>query len=356
VTTKQKMAQARDLIRARRYDEARTVLESVDHSLAREWLNKLDRTAPADHGPSLPQSYESPVSYEHPSGRAAQKTTSTAPVAGVLLLLVFAVVGGVGAGVLLFFSSTFIYLIFFSPILAAGLAGLIVDQGVRFGKIRDSFTAVLFGLLIGFLLYGTFRYAEYIDFRREVREEILQIQPGADFDWIDSFIDDGLRQDTGYSAFPGYVVMTAREGMSLTLRSRSTRQELDFTIGEGLTVIYWGVEILIMLIVPAGMANRGANQPFCEGENTWLKFKKIGYVPGILAESFIGSLRAGDFYTAGSYIENKGVKVPRLDVEAGRCGDHAPTAQLRVLVNKGNDREAIIVANISATEYNSLIG
>jgi hypothetical protein len=46
--SKAKMQEARELIRAARYDEARDILMKVDHPLAKDWLEKLDKIDP-DH-------------------------------------------------------------------------------------------------------------------------------------------------------------------------------------------------------------------------------------------------------------------------------------------------------------------
>jgi hypothetical protein len=40
------MTKARDLIRAKKYNQARRVLETVDHPLAEKWLDRLDEIAP----------------------------------------------------------------------------------------------------------------------------------------------------------------------------------------------------------------------------------------------------------------------------------------------------------------------
>jgi hypothetical protein len=44
--SKTKMQEARELIRAGRNNEARDILKTIDHPLAREWLQKLDKIAP----------------------------------------------------------------------------------------------------------------------------------------------------------------------------------------------------------------------------------------------------------------------------------------------------------------------
>jgi tetratricopeptide (TPR) repeat protein len=43
--------QARELIRDKRYDEARALLREIDHPTAREWLAKLDKLAPEPPAP-----------------------------------------------------------------------------------------------------------------------------------------------------------------------------------------------------------------------------------------------------------------------------------------------------------------
>ena len=48
---KQKMERARDLIKAQRYDEARTILQGVNHPTAKKWLMKLEEIAPIDDFP-----------------------------------------------------------------------------------------------------------------------------------------------------------------------------------------------------------------------------------------------------------------------------------------------------------------
>ncbi len=44
--SKAKFEAARELIQEKRYDEARAILKTLDHPLAKEWLVKLEKTAP----------------------------------------------------------------------------------------------------------------------------------------------------------------------------------------------------------------------------------------------------------------------------------------------------------------------
>lgn len=49
--SREAMLEARELIKAKRYDEARFILHSIDHPTAQEWLAKLDQIAPVSTTP-----------------------------------------------------------------------------------------------------------------------------------------------------------------------------------------------------------------------------------------------------------------------------------------------------------------
>lgn len=45
-TSREKMQQARELIQAKRYDEARAILRGINHDMALDWLDKIDKLDP----------------------------------------------------------------------------------------------------------------------------------------------------------------------------------------------------------------------------------------------------------------------------------------------------------------------
>lgn len=49
--TKQALTQARDLIKQKRYDDARNILVNVNHPLAEQWLERIDQLAPQSAAP-----------------------------------------------------------------------------------------------------------------------------------------------------------------------------------------------------------------------------------------------------------------------------------------------------------------
>jgi hypothetical protein len=52
--SKAKMEAARELIREKRYDEARAILRTVDHPTARQWLGKLEQIDPVGRPNPVP--------------------------------------------------------------------------------------------------------------------------------------------------------------------------------------------------------------------------------------------------------------------------------------------------------------
>lgn len=50
--SQEQLIQARELLRQKRYDEARALLRGIDHPTARQWLEKLERIAPETASPA----------------------------------------------------------------------------------------------------------------------------------------------------------------------------------------------------------------------------------------------------------------------------------------------------------------
>jgi hypothetical protein len=46
MSVKEEMLKAREFIKAKRFHEARAILEKIDHPTAKQWLAKLDTIAP----------------------------------------------------------------------------------------------------------------------------------------------------------------------------------------------------------------------------------------------------------------------------------------------------------------------
>lgn len=85
MAVKEQMLKAKALINEKRYDEARKILEKVDHPTAREWLTKLDAiapkgTAPARAKPGMQKQSTTPT-------RGGRRSILPLLIAGIIVLL-----------------------------------------------------------------------------------------------------------------------------------------------------------------------------------------------------------------------------------------------------------------------------
>ncbi|MBZ0288170.1 MAG: hypothetical protein K8I30_11195 [Anaerolineae bacterium] len=277
------------------------------------------------------------------------------PIAGLLLLIIGTLIGGVGVGLLLFLTSKFVYLIFASIILTGALAGAVLIAAVQVGKVRSGAAAIFFGIITGALLYGTYRYVEYLDVRQLFRDEIYAEDPKAASEDVEALIDEFLESETGSSGFVGLVRLDAKEGMTISRVSSSS--DMGTPLSTELTVGYWVLEILIALGIPAGMALGATNRQFCEDTNRWFIYRRLGQVKQESMDAFMSAIQQGDFRLAGSLLVEKGrTPMPYLMVEAGRCSDQAREGRLRVTVYRPgrNNTQQIVNTTIPAADYTAL--
>lgn len=82
MTIKDQMLKARALIIEKRYDEARRILEKIDHPTARDWLAKLDERAP--------EGGASPRARQGSQKRSARRSPLPLILAGLVVLVVVA--------------------------------------------------------------------------------------------------------------------------------------------------------------------------------------------------------------------------------------------------------------------------
>lgn len=87
MTLKDQMLKARDLIRDKRYEEARAILEKIDHPKAHEWLEKINAVAPRT---------------QTTRKKSTSKTTSASPNSPLLPVAVGLIALAVIAGIVLF--------------------------------------------------------------------------------------------------------------------------------------------------------------------------------------------------------------------------------------------------------------
>jgi hypothetical protein len=278
------------------------------------------------------------------------------PFGGFLKLIVATVAGMLVAGGLAFAVSKFIYLIVLFPFVMGLIGGGALAWAVTSGKVRSPIIAAIFGLLVGAGTIGTYRVLDYYftflpDARASIIEEAGEDIPQAE---LDAFIDEVLESETGSTGFVGYLKFSAQQGTTI---SRTTS---EFTLDETQTWIYWGGELVLVMIVAAGMAVSAARKPFNEEANEWYPFEApVGSVDWKARKEFYKLLKDGDTTNAFRMVSTAPMDAPRVDLVVQRTPS-APQSDVILGVKeiKLNRRKEIssdkMKGVLSAQEFSTL--
>jgi hypothetical protein len=251
-------------------------------------------------------------------------------------------------GAILAFVAQYIYLIFGFPLIVGTITGVVMAQGVRWGKIRDAAIAASLGLLIGFCTYGSYRFIEYILVRNKVKTLIVEEYADSENGSIDAatatrIFDQSLLEVTGQPGFLGYVLLEAREGMSVSRRGIGPA----LNIGTALTWVYWVIELVIYTAIPAFTAYNTANKPFCRYHNRWYGREKSlgGTIKERLAD--VKPLLAAEDFAGLSRILRPQAPIPGIELFIERCtncqeSDPVVTIKSVSRTSKGRKRHDVL--------------
>lgn len=235
-----------------------------------------------------------PASIEVVGPISPYRPSNTVPFEGLLMLIVFTLIGGLLLGSAAFVVSQVVYLIILFPLGVGFGCGAIIATAVKWEKVRSPRIAGLFGLAIGLLVYGRYWVWEYQMFRSEldytVRLDMLANFGEFDPERVDESVDLIMVNEVGHGGFLGYVLIRAREGVPIGQAVSSTSLKL----GETLAWLYWLIEAGIILGVAAFFAAGKARLPFCETHERWYRPPKaVGRVNPGQAKKAITLLQAG---------------------------------------------------------------
>ncbi len=102
------------------------------------------------------------------------------PFGSFILLALLAIVGSAVVGGILWALDAYahFYLVIVYPLIAGGIVGGVLVLGVRVGKVRSPFIAMLIGLVCGVLIYGVYHYASYYHHLSRSNARLLQRSGG----------------------------------------------------------------------------------------------------------------------------------------------------------------------------------
>ena len=255
-----------------------------------------------------------------------------------MILFAIALIGGIIIGGLFAFVSLGLYLIILFPVIMGLAGGLLLFQGIRWGKIRNPLVAILSGVFMAVVIYGAFHYGGYIDFQTEAKDYFVTEMGEKPADVLNAMVNGFLIRETGQSEFFGYMAWQAKEGVTISRVVSS--KDSGINLGPTFSWIYWLVELVIIAWAAASRARDAARQPFCEQCDQWYgKERLLGQVENELSPIMIAAVDSGDFYKAGSMLRSP-APAPCAAVfvqTCSRCASSDPLITLKqISVNRKN--------------------
>ena len=289
-----------------------------------------------------------------PSGRV--------PFLGAFGFIILGVFLGLATGILAYFISTQLYLLIASPVLLAAVTGGIAYLGVRWCKIRNTAVSALIGLLIGLVVIGAYWATNYADALNQVAED--RTSKNSD-DLIGRLtaaqptLDRILREDTGQTGLVGLILFMAEEGMTFT--RTSSPDSTGISLDRNMTLIYWAIEALVVVLAGIVSAYTSARQPFCEINKRWFRdrdYQALGTIDVRASSQFIQALRSGDYRTAGQLLV-LGSEAGMMQVKVVKCGaadlNTPGDLVLRVTRRSGNRSSDALLGVLTPMEYRALV-
>lgn len=294
------------------------------------------------------------------------KPRNKVPLTGLLLSLLLSALGGLLIGFLAFLLAQFFYLLLVFPVLITIVGMLSVHRMLQKTKIHHPLVGAILGLLMGLMICGTYHYAGYVDFQREVTRSIEE-EYQVDHDSAARALDSILRDETGSSGFWGFMQLKAGAGESFTAMLSFNGIVFPgfsgFTLRSGWLWLHWSIEAGLIIAGTTWTGFDVAKRPFSESAWGWYgPAKQIGNVDVELMDQFLDQMRANRFVGAGQLvIAGEGMSHPTVEVYVQQCPDN-PTSDILLTVkrtywgSKGRlGREVVLQGEISPEQCDSLL-
>lgn len=199
--------------------------------------------------------------------------SSKVPFRGMVILFAAILPVGILIGAVTSLVSNYIYLIILFPILMGLGLSLVMKPIVVSQKIRSPLFIILAGLFATLVTYGSLHFVDYLQFRNALAKEIQQ-QVVADYgepapkEEVSAYIDYLLVQETGMPGLIGFIMVEAKEGVSI---SRFGFGSSDSGINLGaFTWLYWLVEMGFIFWTGIESSYKKSKDLFCEHCDAWV--------------------------------------------------------------------------------------
>lgn len=254
------------------------------------------------------------------------------PAGGALLLVLAILIGGAVIGALVSLISNFVYLIFVFPLVMGFIGGGVVAIAVRAGKIRNPGVALLGGVLIGLVIYGSMWTVDYLQFRNAVKSEILKRTPNAGTAEMETYIDKVLVTETGQPGFLGFVLITDQDGVSIGKVGSSN----PINLGPTFSWVYWVLELLLIIWLAAQGGRTPAREPFCEACGRWYrKPELLGTLGTSRTKEILGLIEGNQFQRLGEELQSNPA-LPNVGVFLATCGEDCANGDSYLVTSQQN--------------------
>jgi hypothetical protein len=246
----------------------------------------------------------------------------------------------------------------------AALSGGVGFLAMRLGKIRSPAFGLIAGLLLGIFILGVYWGTGYVDllnqFANSAPSKAQDITSSIDR-LLDArpALDRNLLRETGQPGILGYVLLVADEGLSFSRTSSSSGTEI--TLNREMTLVYWGIEALLVVGGTALGGFRAAKMVFCESRKRWIgarDYQLVGTVDARASNQFLQVLRSGDYRTAGRYV-TLGRSMGLVQVQVAMCAEPDPGSAgemiLRVTRSAGNRVNELLIGVVTPMDYRVLV-
>lgn len=289
------------------------------------------------------------------------RNTGVASPFGLILGLVVGVFLSAVVGLVSFAFATFVvYLVPLHPLFVALIVAGVSAVVMRIGKVRNLLLGIVLGALIGALTYGVSRAAEY---GYAIYQE-AQAYAGKNGDVFANWgiaqrdVDRLLERQMGQGGVIGYVLFSAEQGMTISRFSATSSSSGGFVLDRNLTLVYFGLELLVAVIGGVLGAAAITGQPFHPTEKRWVRdqdFRLFGTVDLRLRYNFMTALEQRDFARAGTYM-TPGAGTGIVQVSAMRLGEQITDDVLLRLSQPEGRRTKHTYGVLDAGEFQQFLG
>lgn len=201
---------------------------------------------------------------------APYKTSGKVSAATAGKMLVTTLLASIAVGVLWHFVGRFVDLVIIFPMLAGGIVGGIVTLIAKAGMSRSTKLALLCGLLVGPLTYGTKLVCNAYATRPEMVQGFSQsiAPPGATPAQQAQVQQQVEALLTPAETIRVYMIVMAKYGVTLKSSHSSSTSGGTRISGHGYWVLL-GVETLAVSLCALALLWSAASEPFCEGCQKW---------------------------------------------------------------------------------------